>query len=249
MPNTLSCIRRPKRRFVNGLFFTLLVTLPAVGWAQTNGIGLWTGVATDFRLSNKWTLNANAQVRFSDNLQVTRAYLGELGLSYKLTKHWKLSGYYRYTGRLKRNDEKTGWYYRPYHRFYGEVSYDHKLWRGLTIDYRLRYQNQFKDDNEAIVADKSYVRNKLELSWANPSRFTPFVSADLFYRVDANDNTSGFDQVRYKAGTNVKFTKQHSLDLFVFADRAIRNRDESSGPILGVTYKLKVGRSKPRSKE
>lgn len=249
MQNTPSFIRRPKRRFISALLFTLLFTLPTIGWAQNTGLGLWTGVATDFRLAKKWTLNANAQVRFSDNLQVTRAYLGELGLSYKLTKHWELSGYYRYTGRLKRNDERTGWYYRPYHRFYGELSYDQKLWQGLTLDYRLRYQNQFKDDNEAIVADKSYVRNKLELGWNNPSRFTPFVSADLFYRLDANDGTSGFDQVRYKAGTNVKFTKQQSLDLFVFADRAIRNSGESSGTILGATYKLKVGRSKSKTKE
>ena len=34
---------------------------------------------------------------------------------------------HRYTGRLKLNKETEVWYYRPYHRFYGGLSYDHKL--------------------------------------------------------------------------------------------------------------------------
>lgn len=237
-----------KRWFRNGLLPALLL-VTMFSRAQTPGTGLWTGASADIRLAKTWTLNVNTQVRFSDNIQVTRAYLGELGLSYKLNKHWAVSGYYRYTGRLKKNKEEGGYYYRPYHRFYGELNYDQKIGQGLKLAYRLRYQNQFKDDNSAVVADKSYLRNKLELSYSNPSRLTPFVSADLFYRIDNTDNTGGFDQIRYKAGTNVKFTKAHSLDLFVFTDAALRNSGEDSGLILGATYKLKLGRTSGKKKE
>jgi hypothetical protein len=237
-----------KRWFRNSLLPALLL-LPVCSQAQTNGLGLWTGASADIRLAKKWSLNVNTQVRFSDNIQVTRAYLGELGLSYKLSKHWAVSGYYRYTGRLKKNKEEGGYYYRPYHRFYGELNYDQKIGQGLKLEYRLRYQNQFKDDNTAVIADKSYLRNKLELSYGNPSRFTPFVSADLFYRIDNTDNTGGFDQIRYKAGTNIRLAKAHSLDLFVFTDAALRNSGEDSGPILGATYKLKLGRRSAKKKE
>ena len=235
----------PKRWLLSGLLIGLL-SLSAR--AQEEGLGLWTGVATDFRLTKKLTLNANAQLRFSDNIQVTRAYLGELGLSYKLTKHWEVAGYYRYTGRLKKNQETDAYYYRPYHRFYGELSYDRKVWQGLKVAYRLRYQNQFKDDNDAVVADQSYLRNKVEIGWSNSSRLTPFVSADLFYRLAQTSNPGGFDQVRYRLGTNLRFSRLHSLDLSVFKDAELNGSGESSGLIVGATYKLKVGRTKSAKK-
>lgn len=238
-----------KSRFLNKLrpLLLALLMLPVAVMAQD--LGLWTGVSTDYQLSKSLALHANAQVRFSDNIQVTRAYLGELGLSYKLTKHLKVSGFYRYTGRLKLNRETETWYYRPYHRFYGELSYDQKLGKFLKLDYRLRYQNQFKDDNDAVVADKSYLRNKLELSFRNSSRFTPFVSADLFYRIDQGDGSRGFDQVRYKAGTNIQIAKAHSLDIFIFTNAPLGDNTEPMTPILGSTYKLKLGRAKGKTKD
>ena len=91
------------------------------------------------------------------------------------------------------------------------------------------------------MADKSYLRNKLELSYSNPTRFTPFVSADLFYQIG-----DSFDQVRYKAGVNVKFTKTQSLDLSLFKDVGLGGSNETSGPIIGATYKVKLGGKKKK---
>ncbi|PRY30417.1 uncharacterized protein DUF2490 [Spirosoma oryzae] len=248
MLNRLKHVHLPTRWLASGLLLGCLA-IPFYSSAQTSGLGLWTGADADLRLTKKFVLNAKAQVRFSDNIQVTRAYLGELGFTYKLTKHWDISAYYRYTGRLKRNDEKTGYYYRPYHRFYGEVNYGTKLGNGIKLAYRLRYQNQFKDDNDATVSDKSYLRNKVEISYGNPSRFTPFVSADLFYRIDRIDGDNGFDQIRYKTGTNIEFNKIHSLDLFLFTDAPIGSSTDKAVPILGATYKVNVGFGKGKSKK
>jgi|GEM_PF-932578 len=227
-----------------------MMALPAR--AQTEGIGLWTGLAADYRLSKKFTLNLNGQVRFSDNIQVTRAYLGEAGLSYKLTKRWEVSGYYRYIGRLKKNKETDAYYYRPYHRFYGEASYDQKLGKGFRMGYRLRYQHQFRDDAEGVIATGSYLRNKLELEWRNTSVVTPFVSADVFYRVGGPVDRKtvvgrGFDQVRYRGGLQLRFAKAHGIDLFAQQDKAIRGSGEGSGLVLGAVYKLKLGRGKTKA--
>ncbi len=218
----------------------LLLLAPLAGWCQTSDIGLWTGANAQYRLGKSFELHANAQLRFTDNVTVTRAYLGELGVSYNINKHWEVSTYYRYTARLKYDKEIADWYYRPYHRFYGEVSYDHKLGKNLKLDYRLRYQNQFKDDNEAIVADGSYLRNKLEFSYDTPTRLTPFVSADLFYQIG-----DSFDQVRYKAGVNVKINKQQSIDLSAFKDVPIGG-GSADGLVIGATYKLKLGSKKKK---
>jgi len=228
-------------RSMNSPKLYLLGTLLFVGGslqAQSTGLGLWTGVNAQYRRGHSLELHANAQVRFSDNITVTRAYLGEMGLSYKLNKHWEIGAYYRYTGRLKLNKETEAWYYRPYHRFYGEVSYDHKLGKNLKLDYRLRYQNQFKDDDNALVADKSYLRNKLEFSYDTPTRLTPFASADFFYQIG-----DSFDQVRYKAGVNFKINKQQSFDLSAFKDVPLTG-GTAEGLVIGATYKVKLGKKK-----
>jgi hypothetical protein len=235
---------RPRFYAKNLLLFTLLLFGSIPGWSQNPGLGLWSGVSLEKKFSKAFALQVNTQVRFSENVSVTRAFLGEVGLSYKLTKSWEISGFYRYTGRRKWNNETDAYYYRPYHRFYGQITYDHKIWGNLKLDYRLRYQNQFKDDAEGLVAAGSYIRNKVELSYKNPSRFTPFVSADLFYLVGIE-----FDQMRYKAGITVDLTKAQSLDVSVFKDVAMSGSEESSGAIIGVTYKVKFGYMKKKERK
>jgi hypothetical protein len=159
-------------------------------------------------------------------------YLGEVGVSYKLTKHWEVSGYYRYIGRRKKNDDETGYYYRPYHRFYADLAYDHKIWK-LKFDYRLRYQNQFMDDNSGIENDKSYLRNKFEVSYPNKSRFTPYVSTDLFYQLG-----NGFDQMRNKGGIEIEINKHHKIDISGFTDYKLQGSQENRF-LIGVAYKVK----------
>lgn len=207
--------------------------------AQNPALGLWAGAGVEKRIGKSFSIEVNGQVRIADNFSITRAYLGELGVGYRLTKHWKLGAFYRYTGRRKYNKETLDYYYRPYHRFYGELSYDQKIWRGLKGDYRLRYQNQFKDDADGLVADKSYLRNKLELSYDFKTRFIPFASADIFYRIAGSPDRSGIDQVRSKIGVDIALAKRQSLSVSVFTDVPV-----NAGPITdifgNVGYKLKI---------
>lgn len=211
--------------------FCLALCSPFVGWSQTE-VGLWTGLNVEKNLNRTFAFRLNTEVRFSDNITVARTYLVEPGLTVKFNNHWKVTGYYRYIQRLKWDSENRDYNYTPYSRFYVNLSYDRSLWK-LKLDYRMRYQHQFKDDpGGELVSDKSYLRNKLELSYKNDSHFTPFVSADLFYRMGSH-----FDEIRYKAGTEFKINKYHSIDLYGFTDQEL---DEHKSPkfILGVQYKL-----------
>ncbi|MCY7359351.1 MAG: DUF2490 domain-containing protein [Rudanella sp.] len=225
--------------FPKRLLLTLITFLPMAVTAQNPALGVWAGAGVEKRLGKSFSIEVNGQVRITDNFSVMRVYLGELGLGYRLTKRWKIGAFYRYAGRRKYNKETLDYYYRPYHRFYAELSYDQKLWRGLKGDYRLRYQNQFKDDVAGIVADKSYLRNKLELSYDFKTRFTPFASADIFYRIAGSPDRSGIDQVRSKIGVDIALAKRQSLSVSVFTDVPV-----NAGPITdvfgNVGYKLKL---------
>lgn len=211
---------------------SFVLLLPVMALSQATDIGLWTGVGIEKKLNKKFSANLNTQFRLTDNVSILRAYLGEVGLSYKITKHWEVSGYYRYIGRRRRNDARTGYEYRPYHRFYADLAYDHKLWK-LKFAYRLRYQNQFQDNDNGLENDASYLRNKIELSWPNKTIFTPYASTDIFYQIG---NT--FDQMRNKAGVEIALNKHHKLDVSAFTDYRLVGAQENR-LLFGVNYKAK----------
>lgn len=211
--------------------------------AQDPGLGLWTGVSVEKKFTKAFAVQVNAQTRFTEDVSLLGSYLGEVGLQYKLGKNWEVGGFYRYIGRRKWSRETQDWYYRPYHRFYGEISYEEKFWKRLKLQYRLRYQHQFRDDAEGLVVTGNYLRNKLELGYANASRFTPYVSADVFYRVGET-----VDQVRYRGGLSVRLTKTQSVDVFAFNDTPVGTTDPNEF-VLGVTYKVRLGYKKKKASE
>jgi hypothetical protein len=194
------------------LIVLFTICIHGVSYAQAPEIGLWTGFNLEKNIRRSFSFHLNAQVRYRDNLAVRSALLGELGLSYKINKRWEITGYYRYISRRRWDEEYYKYAYQPFHRFYADLSYDQKF-RKLKFEYRLRYQNQFEDDSDGLGQDKSHVRNKLEISYPNTSRFKPYLSADLFYRMG-----TGFNQLRNKAGILIEITKRQSIDLYGFSD-------------------------------
>ena len=205
-----------------------LLALPLTSVCQT-GLALWSGISVEKKLNKKFSMNVNAQTRFVEDLSYMQTYLGELGISYKVSKKLEISGNYRFINRRK-NETKL---FINRHRFYGDVSYDQKI-GFLKLDYRFRYQHQFKDNDGEIGFDASYLRNKLELAYPNSSKFTPYISGDLFYEFGGT-----FDQLRPKAGFGYKFNKKHGLDVFIFTNVDLIDH-LSPSPIIGLTYKLKL---------
>lgn len=213
-------------------FFICAFLISSTTLAQTSGIGLWTGVNLEKKVNKHISIHGNIQARFSENVSVTESYLGELGGTYKLNKHFEFSGYYRFSKKRKWNDDDYNYYYRAYHRFYADASYDTKI-AMLKFDYRLRYQNQFKDAAEGLESTKSYLRNKFELSYPNKTRFLPYISTDVFYQIGEN-----FNQLRNKAGVEIILNRYQKLNVYGFTDYQL-DGSQKSQLILGLSYKIK----------
>lgn len=209
----------------------MMMFLPLAGFSQET-TNLWAGLSVSKNLGRKFSVNVNGQWRFTEDMSTLGAYIGEVGLGYKLNKRWKAEVNYRYIGRRKYDKGEASYYYRPYHRFYGDVIYDRKV-SVLKLEYRIRYQNQYKDDNGTVENDKSYIRNKLELGYPNKSRFTPYVSADLFYMIGHD-----FEEVRYKAGTEIKLNKKNSLNIGAFTTAELTETKTRDLTVV-VGYKFK----------
>lgn len=215
------------------LIFLLILTLPLAGLAQERNTNLWTGISVSKSFTKKISLEADAQWRLTNNLTTTGAYIGELGAGYKFNKHWEVSAFYRFISRRKYDKGDEMYVFKQYHRFYANLTYDHKI-AFLKLTYRLRYQNQFKDDNGTLENDKSYLRNRLELSYPNKSKFTPAISADLFYRMGEK-----FDEVRYKADVDYKINKKNTITLGGFISHEFDDTALDDFTIQ-LTYKLKL---------
>lgn len=210
----------------------ILLVLPLATIAQGQSTNLWTGISASKRINKKISLELDGQWRLTNNLTTTGSYIGELGLGYKFNKHWEISGFYRFISRRKYDKGDREYVFKPYHRFYANLNYDHKI-GFLKFDYRLRYQNQFRDDNGTIENNKSYIRNKFELSYPNKSKFTPAISADLFYRIGEK-----FDEIRYKTEVDYKLNKKNGITLGGFISHQLADTVPDDFTIL-LTYKLK----------
>jgi hypothetical protein len=77
------------------LLLLLLISGKMLG--QETDIRSWTGVSLEKKLNKHISLNANLQVRTTDNFTAVGSYVGEFGLGYKLNKHWEVSAYYRFS--------------------------------------------------------------------------------------------------------------------------------------------------------
>jgi hypothetical protein len=216
----------------NHLFLILLI-IPLTGLAQERNINLWTGINVSKNITKKISLEADAQWRLTNNLTTTGSYIAELGAGYKFNKHWEVSAFYRFISRRKYDKGDEAYVFKSYHRFYANLTYDHKI-AFLKFAYRLRYQNQFKDDNGTLENDKSYLRNRIELSYPNKTKFTPAISADLFYRMG-----EAFDEVRYKADVDFKINKKNTITLGGFISHEFDNTELDDFTIQ-LTYKLKL---------
>ena len=213
--------------------FLLSLLLPMASLAQSRNTNLWAGISVSKNITKKISLELDGQWRLNNNLSTTGAYIAELGAGYKFNKHWEINAFYRFISRRKYDKGDESYVFKSYHRFYSNLIYDRKI-AFIKLTYRLRYQNQFKDDNGALENDKSYLRNRLELAYPNKTKFTPAVSADLFYRIG-----EAFDEVRYKAEVDYKINKKNMVTVGGFISHEFANSGLDDFTIL-LTYKLKL---------
>jgi Protein of unknown function (DUF2490) len=210
-------------------FFTILIFILffSKSYAQ---VGTWLSVGAEKEIFKKVKIQTNLQIREGDYTKPIDKFLGEVGLVFNLPQGFGLSGFYRYSGTFKTKKD----FYEPAHRFYGNLTYEKELAKIIEVQYRFRYQNQFKDTDGIFGSDKSYVRNKIEVSYLiNKSDFKPFVSADFF-----NQLGLGFDQARLKIGTSYKINKKQKVALAFFDDKQI-NFNTGNIYAFDVSYGIK----------
>lgn len=181
--------------------------------AQNSPI-LRTSIGVEKRFTKKLSFETKLETRYytpvyTDALTFNFFRLFEFGANYKLSKQLSASAFYRYG--LRKNTEFADFEGRS--RYYVNLAYQAKF-NKIKLQNRVRYQQQYRDNDEISELQSSFLRYKLEGSYKINKKVSPYLSTEFFYKMQ----TKSFDQLRVSTGINYKINKNNDFEVGVFQD-------------------------------
>jgi len=212
-----------------GLLFSNLVK------GQVRDAGLWTSVNFEAKVVKKLTATISEEVRFNENITEVGTIFTDVGLAYKLNKHFQFSLNYRFTQRRTVED-----YYSMRHRIYIDIKYEKKI-NPIQIQFRTRLQDQCADvgrDSDGGVPEY-YLRNKLSLKWDLDKPYKPYLSVETFSPLNY-PRYSAFDGIRTTAGVEYDFSKHNKIDAYYMIQKELSVSMPQTLFVLGIGYFYKL---------
>ena len=219
------------KKIIIGL--VLLVMTQGVA-AQSTDHELWTGASFGLKINKKWSASIEEQFRINQNISNLKQALTELGVKYKLGKHFALKGYYRFVGKPQKNNKN---------RLAIDLLANYKLKSiPLRFSYRLRLQNTVTANSGNT---KKYIRNKFGLSYNLSKLVDPFVSYELYYRRAKSE----FRVTRLTLGLDWRLNKRMSLTTYYRIQNYINVKNLRQRNIIGVMFAYSTSVKKLKKKK
>jgi len=240
---------------------TVLLAAMCLPLSAQSETGLWMEFGAEKKLSKKWSIGLEADLRTRNNLKTMDRWSIGLSADYKPVKYLKLDAGYSLLDNNFREDisyKTSGAYnnWRPSywgirHRFHASVTGTYKFQNNLRISLRERWQytyrpektvtrwdfdNSYWEDKVRSSRGKNQLRSRLQLEYDQKGAlFTPYVNVELY-------NSLAIEKIRYTVGTDLNLTKQHTFSLF-YRYQNMKNVDadeyDPDMHYIGVGYKFK----------
>lgn len=210
-------------------FVFLIIT--SRGLAQVNDAGLWLSGNVEKQFSQSFSMSLSEELRLMENVSEASTVFTDLGLEYKLNKHFRIAGHYRFI-----NDRRLDNSYRQNNRFYLDLSYRRKF-KPVSITLRERIQSEYAGFNTGEeVNPELYLRTKATIKLDLDRKITPYYYLELYHPLrPASDRM--VDKIRNCAGLEYKFNARHSIDLnYMLQSRY--NKERENDYIVGAEYYL-----------
>lgn len=254
-----------KHRIYCSILF-LTVTIGAS--AQSEG-GLLLGVAAEKKVSQKLSVDLEAGFRTRNDFKTADRWSVAVGAEYKLTRWLKAdAGYALLNNNFRekltdyvtdKGNARVKWrpsYWALRHRLHASLAADYKLWGNLRLSLREQWQYTYRPEKSVtrwklnptastMKLDDDYVRggkakhklrSRLQVQWDKKrALIKPYGSAELY-------NCWNVEKVRYTLGTDIRLSKQHSLDVYYRYQDMINVDDDDYDPdmhYIGIGYKMK----------
>ncbi|GAA3922172.1 DUF2490 domain-containing protein [Hymenobacter algoricola] len=178
---------------------------------------VWLLYSTDARLSEKWGVHADAQIRRSRTVAVLRHNQARVGINYHATSQVTLTAGYSYVAQFSTDDSPAA-IHAPEHRLYEQlVLQDVKGLVRMQHRYRLEQRRLVRpgEDRAVYLNRLRYqLRGVLPLRGAVLQPGTPYVAAsdELLFDFGRNATGSMFSQNRAYLALGYQFTKATALE-------------------------------------
>ena len=198
-------------------------SIPSSGQTQFSG---WLASFNTFKVSKKFSLGTDIQLRSSDEMQHIQTLLIRPGLNLAVAKQLTLSAGYAYVQNRRMLNNVSG--YAVEHRIWEQLLFNHKL-SALAVSHRLRLEQRFIPrvavvnneirKNGTLHANRIryFIRNLLPLN----TRRTPFTKGpfaalqdEIFLNIGNKANVNGktFDQNRFYLAIGYRVNKRFDLE-------------------------------------
>lgn len=216
---------RPKLKRLVFLSFGLLLFSQNV-CAQSEDNGAWFFLSHTQKVSDRFDILADVQLRSSDHLAVFSTLLLRTALNYKINKKESVALGYAYKGDYEIQDgEKT---YLPEQRIYEQYLHNFKLQR-MEIMVRGRLEQRFVKEEEYKFSQRARILLSAQIPLIADKDFSKGVYAnlqnELFLNVQNRENVNGsiLDQNRPYISGGYRFNK--SLDIEFGYTRWLQRED------------------------
>lgn len=219
---------------MKGFIIVFFLFFSASCFSQNNDYMLWlrSGVKGKVVKNLSWSGELNGRVG-SFGLET---FFPQAGLEYELTKWFRPSVEYRFL--IDRNKYGN---YKASSRINFNANFKKSVKR-LDFGIRLRYQyafNSLSTQNYNSDFDKAF-RLKGQVAYKiKGTKFTPFLTGELFFDPQYGPKTPGFNKLRMALGSKINLKGPNSLSLKYQFDKKFRNYSDGLRHVLSVSYAYK----------
>ncbi len=205
-------------------------------YAQDKDFELWNEINLKRDFNKHFSCTAGLQLRLDQNASSIKSVFPEISLLYNLNKYVRFNIDYRFIMINKANNS-----YYPKSRYNIGLRLRKKI-KPFTFKYKIQYQ--YGLDNylyrEIFTTDKdnSYIRNKITIDYQFNKKWTPNISAELFYHLQKPE--SQFDVYRITFGLEYDFNKKNSIECAYFFEKEFNVYKPQSVFALKLKYSYKI---------
>jgi len=208
----------------------VLLTAPPAG--AESDFQPWTELGVRYRISKQFRLKFDQQFRFDEEFRdnCRHKIMPKLAAVWWINKFLRLEAGYRYKAEIIESQESP--YTDSYHRFHIDTRLRYRI-KPFTLRYRLRFQEQFGQPLHEDMIYKHTIRNRIGAEVKFPCGFAPFLSGELFLRID--DPDGAMHKWRLTAGLDYEIGS-HTITVFYRFEEMLGDPQDPKRHILAVGY-------------
>jgi len=187
----------------------------------------WTKVSLEKKIPFSFKLELAQGLRLKDYVSTFNQTFFELSLSYKDSNGLRVNIPYRYTifeDKIK-------------HRLSIGASYQYSF-KPVSLKYRIKFY-RLHENGESLGEDGEalgdLIRNKFTLKYKSGVDINPYVSGELFYLLNTNNNP--LDEYRVSFGIEIDLPRKNTINFFyIFKKEDITKSSPDEINVFGLSY-------------